>query len=245
MTGEEVDELPTSGGIPLPPPRSGTGLHQGVQGFDKAICRGGGWSLTNPSGIHLCRAQAATPDRPHTHAVATPARPRRHRPVNPHAAANALALQHQDIAERVVANIARPTEHPMEDLHQIAMLGILQAARRYIPERGSFRPYARTYANGEVYHYLRDKGFLIKVPASYRELHARGLKLMRLGVEAAEVPGRLGSVRNGGGRLCRLASRGWWRLRCGRINAQDQKRALFVCIGGFIALLRRFGNPAG
>jgi RNA polymerase sigma factor (sigma-70 family) len=136
--------------------------------------------------------QATTPHRPQTHAVASPARPRRHRPVNPHAAANALALQHQDIAERVAANIARRTGHPREDLHQIAMLGILQAARRYSPERGSFRPYARTYANGEVFHYLRDKGFLIKVPASWRELHARGLKLMRLGVEAAEVPGRLG-----------------------------------------------------
>jgi RNA polymerase sigma factor (sigma-70 family) len=136
--------------------------------------------------------QAITPHRPQTHAVATPARPRRHRPVNPHAAANAQAPQHQDIAERVAANIARRTGHPREDLHQIAMLGIIQAARRYSPERGSFRPYARTYANGEVYHYLRDKGFLIKVPASWRELHARGLKLMRLGVEAAEVPGRLG-----------------------------------------------------
>ena len=62
---------------------------------------------------------------------AASARPRRHRPVNPHAAANALALQHQDIAERVAANIARRTGHPREDLHQIAMLGILQAARRY------------------------------------------------------------------------------------------------------------------
>ncbi len=72
------------------------------------------------------------------------------------------------------------------------MLGIIQAARRFSPERGSFRPYARTYANGEVYHYLRDKGFLIKVPASWRELHARGQKLLRLGSVAAEVPERLG-----------------------------------------------------
>ena len=124
--------------------------------------------------------------------IAFPPKPRRHRPVNPHAAANALALQHQDIAERVAANISRRTGHPREDLHQIAMLGILQAARRYSPERGSFRPYARTYANGEVYHHLRDKGFLIKVPASWRELHARGQKLLRLGTAAAEVPVRLG-----------------------------------------------------
>ena len=124
--------------------------------------------------------------------IAFPARPRRHRPVNPHAAANALALQHQDIAVTIAGNISRRTGHPKEDLEQIAMLGILQASRRYTPERGPFRPFARTYANGEVYHYLRDKGFLIKVPASWRELHARGQKLLRLGTPAAELPERLG-----------------------------------------------------
>ncbi len=124
--------------------------------------------------------------------IAFPAKPRRHRPVNPHAAANALALQHRDIAKTVAGNISRRTGHPREDLEQIAMLGILQAARRFSPERGSFRPYARTYANGEVYHYLRDKGFLIKVPASWRELYARGQKLLRLGAAAADVPVRLG-----------------------------------------------------
>ena len=82
--------------------------------------------------------------------IAFPAKPRRHRPVNPHAKANALALQHRDIATTVAGNISRRTGHPKEDLEQIAMLGILQAARRYSPERGSFRPYARTYANGEI-----------------------------------------------------------------------------------------------
>jgi len=124
--------------------------------------------------------------------IAFPAKPRRHRPVNPPAAANSLALEHLDIAKTVAGNISRRTGHPKEDLEQIALLGIIQAARRYSPERGSFRPYARTYANGEVYHYLRDKGFLIKVPSSWRELHARGQKLLRLGTAVAEVPGRLG-----------------------------------------------------
>ena len=124
--------------------------------------------------------------------IAFPAKPRRHRPTNPHAAANALALQHRDIAATVAANISRRTGHPRDDLEQIAMLGILQAARRYSPQRGAFRPFARTYANGEVYHYLRDKGFLIKVPASWRELHARGQKLLRRGVSPTELPQRLG-----------------------------------------------------
>ncbi len=123
--------------------------------------------------------------------IAFPAKPRRHRPVNPHAAANALALQHRDIAKTVASNMSRRTGHPKDDLEQIAMLGILQAARRYSPQRGSFRPFARTYANGEVYHYLRDKGFLIKVPASWRELYARGQKLLRLGTATSVVPERL------------------------------------------------------
>jgi len=138
--------------------------------------------------------------------IAFPAKPPRHRPVNPHAAANSLALQHRDIAQTVAANIWRRTGHPRDDLEQIAMIGILQAARRYSPERGSFRPYARTYANGEVYHYLRDKGFLIKVPASWRELYARGQKLIRLGTSGVQLLERLGISRERWGEIAEACS---------------------------------------
>lgn len=137
-------------------------------------------------------AEPNQPHRPYPRVVAYPAKPRRHRPVNPHAAANELALQHHDIARTVALNISRRTGHPREDLEQVAMLGILQAARRYSPERGSFRPYARTYANGEVYHYLRDKGFMIKVPPSWRELYARGRRLLNSGVPSSLIPEKLG-----------------------------------------------------
>jgi DNA-directed RNA polymerase specialized sigma subunit len=152
----------------------------------------------HPRVVANCLPRRRLPPRParppaNQHAVQLViAYPRRHRPVNPHAAANELALKHRDIAQTVAANISRRTGHPRDDLEQIAMIGILQAARRFSPERGSFRPYARTYANGEVYHFLRDKGFLIKVPASWRELHARGQKLLRLGTPPAELPERLG-----------------------------------------------------
>jgi DNA-directed RNA polymerase specialized sigma subunit len=132
------------------------------------------------------------PHRPYPKVVAYPSKPRRHRPVNPHAAANELALQHHDIARTVAVNISRRTGHPKEDLEQVAMLGILQAARRYSPERGSFRPYARTYANGEVYHYLRDKGFIIKVPPSWRDFYTRGRRLLNSGVPSSLIPNKLG-----------------------------------------------------
>ncbi|MFN4866935.1 MAG: sigma-70 family RNA polymerase sigma factor, partial [Cyanobium sp.] len=109
-------------------------------------------------------------------------RPRRQRPVRPHAAADALALEHMDLAEKIAGNFARRTVHQKEDLLQLAMIGLIKAARRYDPSRGPFRPYGRTYANGEITHFLRDNGFLLKVPPTWREIHTRGQRLLTSGV---------------------------------------------------------------
>ena len=121
----------------------------------------------------------------------TRCRPRRQRPVRPHAAADALALEHMDLAEKIAGNFARRTVHPKEDLLQLAMIGLIKAARRYDPSRGPFRPYGRTYANGEITHFLRDNGFLLKVPPTWRELHARGQRLLTSGVGVGEMLERL------------------------------------------------------
>ena len=56
----------------------------------------------------------------------------------------------------------------------------------------SFIAYARPFVNGEITHYLRDKGFLISVPGRWRELHARGQKLLRQGIPADQIPEQLG-----------------------------------------------------
>ena len=124
-----------------------------------------------------------------------PCRPRRQRPVQPHAAADALALEHMDLAEKIAGNFARRTVHPKEDLLQLAMIGLIKAARRYDPSRGPFRPYGRTYANGEITHFLRDNGFLLKVPPTWRELHARGQRLLTSGVGVSEMLERIGVSR--------------------------------------------------
>ena len=135
---------------------------------------------------HPPRAQGQQPPR---------CRPRRERPVRPHADADALALQHRDLAEKIAGNFARRTVHPKEDLLQLAMIGLIEAARRYDPSRGLFRPYGRTYANGEITHFLRDNGFLLKVPPSWRELHARGQRLLTSGDGVVEMLERLGITR--------------------------------------------------
>jgi len=119
-------------------------------------------------------------------------RPRRERPVRPHAAADALALEHMDLAEKIAGNFARRTVHPKEDLLQLAMIGLIKAARRYDSSRGSFRPYGRTYANGEITHFLRDNGFLLKVPPTWREINARGQRLLTSGVGMGETLERIG-----------------------------------------------------
>jgi DNA-directed RNA polymerase sigma subunit (sigma70/sigma32) len=131
---------------------------------------------------HPPRCQAQRPPR---------CRPRRQRPVHPHAVADALALEHMDLAEKIAGNFARRTIHPKEDLLQLAMIGLIKAARRYDPSRGPFRPYGRTYANGEITHFLRDNGFLLKVPPTWRELHARGQRMMNFGASISEVAERL------------------------------------------------------
>lgn len=134
-------------------------------------------------GHHLLRGQGQQSVR---------CRPRRQRPVRPHAAADALALQHRDLAEKIAGNFARRTIHPKEDLLQLAMIGLIKAARRYDPSRGPFRPYGRTYANGEITHFLRDNGFMLKVPPTWRELHARGQRLLTSGVGVGEMLVQIG-----------------------------------------------------
>jgi DNA-directed RNA polymerase specialized sigma subunit len=101
-------------------------------------------------------------------------------------------MPYLDIAGKVAANLSCRTGHPYENLHQIAVMGIIETSRRYARVRGPFRPYIRTYVNCEVYHFLRDKGFLIKLPASWRELHARGSQADAVGYRRSQVPGKLG-----------------------------------------------------
>jgi RNA polymerase sigma-B factor len=104
-----------------------------------------------------------------------------------------LALAHGDLADKIAGNFARRTSHPFDDLRQLAMIGLLKAALRFDGSGGrQFRPYGRTFANGEITHYLRDHGYAIKVPPTWRDLYASGQKLLRQGVEPEEVPGRLG-----------------------------------------------------
>ena len=116
---------------------------------------------------------------------------------SPHAAADALVVEHLPFAAKVAANYARRTGHPKEDLEQLAAIGLIKASRRYDIHRPGRSPnhfiaYARPFVNGEITHYLRDKGFLISIPGRWRELYARGQKLLREGNPPDQIPALLG-----------------------------------------------------
>jgi DNA-directed RNA polymerase specialized sigma subunit len=120
-------------------------------------------------------------------------------------------VEHLPFAAKVAANYARRTGHPREDMEQLAAIGLIKASRRYDTQRPGRSPnhfiaYARPFVNGEITHYLRDKGFLISVPGRWRELHARGQKLLREGTTANEIPQRLGVSVDRWTEICRACA---------------------------------------
>jgi RNA polymerase sigma factor (sigma-70 family) len=145
---------------------------------------------------------------------------------SPHAAADALVVEHLPFAAKVAANYARRTGHPKEDLEQLAAIGLIKASRRYDNQRPGRSPnhfiaYARPYVNGEITHYLRDKGFLISVPGRWRELHARGQKLMRQGTSADQIPSLLGLSMERWAEICQACA-----VRMVAITATQTNRIL-------------------
>ena len=64
----------------------------------------------------------------------------------------------------------RGIEH--DDLIQVAMLGLVQAARRYRPDRGhGFSAFAAPTIIGELKRHFRDQGWAVRPPRSLQELH--------------------------------------------------------------------------
>jgi RNA polymerase sigma-B factor len=59
---------------------------------------------------------------------------------------------------------------PLEDLEQVARLGLVKAIDRYDPERGSFTAYAVITISGEIKRHFRDKTWSIHVPRRIQDL---------------------------------------------------------------------------
>jgi RNA polymerase sigma-B factor len=72
---------------------------------------------------------------------------------------------------RQLASRYRHSGEPLEDLVQVACIGLLKAVDRYDVERGSgFARYAVPTMLGELKRHFRDKGWALRVPRATQEL---------------------------------------------------------------------------
>ncbi|HEV8298465.1 MAG TPA: SigB/SigF/SigG family RNA polymerase sigma factor [Acidimicrobiales bacterium] len=82
---------------------------------------------------------------------------------------NALVEDHQDVAVRVARRFANRGE-PLDDLTQVAMVGLLKAVERFDPDRGlAFAVFAVPTIAGEIKRHFRDRTWSIRVPRRMQE----------------------------------------------------------------------------
>lgn len=69
---------------------------------------------------------------------------------------------------------------PLEDLIQLASIGMLTAITRFDLSRGTkFNGFAAIWMKHEIRRHIRDKSSLLKIPRPLSDLYERGKKLMR------------------------------------------------------------------
>lgn len=84
-----------------------------------------------------------------------------------------LVAEHMPLARRIAARYSGRGE-PLEDLTQVAMLGLVKAAGRYDLDRGTdFPRYAVPTILGELRRYFRDSCWSVRVPRNLQELSLR------------------------------------------------------------------------
>ena len=102
---------------------------------------------------------------------------------------NKLVELNAGLVRKVAHQICRKCAEPYEDLEQIGYLGLIRAIERFNPQKGSaFSSFAIPYIRGEMLHYLRDKGSMMRIPRRWQELYNRGKKLRK---DLIEKLGRL------------------------------------------------------
>jgi RNA polymerase sigma-B factor len=85
------------------------------------------------------------------------------------------------------------TDEPLDDLVQVASLGLIKAIDRFEPGRGTkFTSYAAPTILGELKRHFRDKGWSLHVP---RDLQERTLAVSRATEELSKELGRSPKVR--------------------------------------------------
>jgi len=84
-----------------------------------------------------------------------------------------LVSAHLGLAEYLARRFANRGE-ALDDLVQVASLGLIKAVDRFDPERGAeFSTYATQTIVGELKRHFRDKGWAVRAPRRMQELYLR------------------------------------------------------------------------
>jgi len=82
-----------------------------------------------------------------------------------------LVMAHMGLAAYLARRFANRGQ-PLDDLIQVASLGLLKAVERFDPTFGiEFSTYATTTIVGELKRHLRDKGWAVRAPRRMQELY--------------------------------------------------------------------------
>lgn len=97
-----------------------------------------------------------------------------------------LALRNQivklnvGLVRKIAHRVSRHCAEPYEDLEQIGYLGLIRAIERFNPHQGcAFSSFAVPYIRGEMLHFLRDSGSMVKVPRRWQDLKQEGERVRK------------------------------------------------------------------
>ncbi|WP_255345691.1 RNA polymerase sigma factor SigF [Streptomyces chartreusis] len=100
---------------------------------------------------------------------------------------NRLVRMHLPLVEHLARRFRNRGE-PLEDLTQVATIGLIKSVDRFDPERGvEFSTYATPTVVGEIKRHFRDKGWAVRVPRRLQELR---LALTTATAELSQQHGR-------------------------------------------------------
>jgi RNA polymerase sigma-B factor len=74
---------------------------------------------------------------------------------------------------RIIAKRYITSGEPLDDIEQVARIGLMKAAGRFDPSKGRFIDYAFSSMRGEIKRYFRDKTWSINVPRYVKEIGTR------------------------------------------------------------------------
>ncbi|MGI5405176.1 RNA polymerase sigma factor SigF [Streptomyces chartreusis] len=104
---------------------------------------------------------------------------------------NRLVRMHLPLVEHLARRFRNRGE-PLDDLAQVATIGLIKSVDRFDPERGvEFSTYATPTVVGEIKRHFRDKGWAVRVPRRLQELR---LALTTATAELSQEHGRSPTV---------------------------------------------------